>query len=146
MYSRLFHKPASACIIVFSAMLLICSCEDPVNSEELIGEWNLSKVEDTIQGKTMFYPDTLEKRVSIVLTDSSFVLLNGYCNSGSGYYEADNEIISFSDLSMTEMGCLLNNWEVYLYLLYHAETYTITQDHLRIKLDNEMILYFTRKD
>jgi heat shock protein HslJ len=111
----------------------------------LLGSWYFSYAENIVTHSTEYYPDTADNKLWITLTDSSTVLLDGYCNGGMGSHEVYNETINFTDLSMTEMGCLINIWEDYLYELASAEKYIIKQNTLTFILADDSRLVFLRE-
>jgi len=134
-------------IVIMSLNLMYVSCnKNNDDKNRVLGTWNLSIVESTTDNSFVEYPDTLDNLISIILTDSSVVLLDGYCNAGSGKYKVNGNSIGFSDLSMTEMGCLMVEWEDYLYELAYAETYTLEQDQLTIFTVGDVNLLFLKDE
>ena len=117
------------------------SCEknnsDNEFSELIIGSWYLNSVIESSSNQTLFYPDSLDKKIIFTFIDSTNIIIKGYCNNGTGLYsiQSGNKII-FESISLTELLCIW--WESpLLFELYKAESFDIENNILEINTTSD---------
>lgn len=134
-------------------LILICSgCKKESSTcirEPLLKTgWVLLSVQDTGTNAITNFPDDAARKISIVFTDSSNVILfTGICNTGAGTFTYSSETgeIEVTDLSSTKIGCQYVEWEEYtIQNLTNAYSYNLSGDHLVIYSHGLYDLYFAK--
>jgi heat shock protein HslJ len=127
-----------ACLSFFA-----CEQNEEPNYSVLLGTWELNYVEDIVADTILNFPDTIQTKVKIIITDSSYVLLSGVCNSGTGKYEILNgSNIYIYDICLTEMGCVIGHyWDKHLYKLTETNSYYIDHNELVFELTDVKLFF-----
>lgn len=122
------------------------SCENTDYDDLPLGKWQLTSVLDKTRDTFYYYPGTLNTTIYINITDSSFVWLSGYCNSGQAEYTFENNNLRFYNASLTEMGCISIGgiWERYLYDLVDVIDHRVDDNHLSLITISDYNLYFSK--
>src|SRR3972149_7313690 len=97
-------------LLLISSLMLFLSCEDNDNSnankELLEGTWKLNSITDKQSNENIQYPDTLNNNITIEFKSTEkTVHLNGFCNNGAANYIIEDSVITFNNVSMTELIC-----------------------------------------
>ena len=137
-------------ILTFVVALLFCKCENNINdsgNDALIGIWKLESINNKQENILEYYPDTLDRDVTIDFVDESKVNLFGNCNYGSAKYRIYFNNITFSNVALSEMVCPIGGkWEMYLYELSYVYKYNIKDGSLYLFSDSNYDLVFSRKE
>ena len=117
------------------------------NNSLLMGVWTLTAIQNVNTYQITNYPDSIPKKQSITITDSSSIIkIGGVCNTGWCTYSINGSKFSISSMVTTLIHCQDIIWEEYLQKnLETAFMYTICADQLIIRSCGTYNLIFKKK-
>ncbi len=133
-------------------LLLISGCEKSNNidamQELLVGTWKFTSFKSKQSDEKIFYPDSLEKYITIEITSTDTIRLVGNCNSGMAVYFLNDNNITITGVNLTEKACISAGgaweWEDYLYELRSVSTYKVNNENLSFFSDSDIKFNFSR--
>ena len=128
----------SFCLIIVTSSCERCDpcepCNQPEVDRELFnGTWKFVSYKSHHSGEEIFYPDTVDRDITMEIRKSDTIFFIGYCNIGRGWITVFNDtLVNISHISFTQVHCdtPLMVWEDYLYYLGSVSTYTVNDQNL----------------
>jgi heat shock protein HslJ len=117
------------------------------NNSSLMGVWTLTAIQNVNTCQITNYPDSIPKKESITITDSSSIIkIGGVCNTGWCTYSINGNKISISSMMTTKFLCKDITWEDYLlFNLESAFLFILYGDQLIIRSSGSFNLIFKKK-
>ena len=117
------------------------------NNSLLMGGWTLTAIQNVNTNQITNYPDSIPKKESITITDSSSIIkIGGVCNTGWCTYSINGNKISISSMVTTKFLCKDIIWEDYLlFNLESAFLFTVNGNQLIIRSSGAFNLIFEKK-
>ena len=112
------------------------------------GIWKLSSIKNKQNNSFKYFPDTLDKEITIEFKSTNIVSLKGYCNTGSANYIINDNRVLFNNVILTEIGCspVGGEWEMYLFELSNVTDFKQNNIDLHFITDSEIDLFFSKVD
>jgi len=125
-------------------MLFLSSCaEDETNALELEGVWITEKYIDKETGVSEVVPQTFFSSIEFQGDDE--IVVNTFCNSGSGNVKIEGGDIKVLDLGMTEIACEMMEDYEFRFTSNLSGSYLVDGDVLNIISNNDTDLYLVRQ-